>query len=214
MKLYLIKLFKIIYLIFYRNKNRNKTRIFLISDGYVSNEEYTVNIIKENSKNVPVFTIGIGDKINKHFLRNLARTGGGSCFIIKPSYSKYQIETQLFHQLNQPLVNHWENIQILWGLHSTPNTDDEFGTNLANPNAPSKDCIQSPSVVHSIYTGDRLIVYYLSNNLVTSATIRAFSTVLPTQNQSFNSSLLSFDFESVSLFFYFLFIVLFLDIYF
>lgn len=58
------------------------TSIVVVTDGYVSVEKQTFDVIAENLREANLFTFGIGSSVNRHLIEGMARTGMGEPFIV------------------------------------------------------------------------------------------------------------------------------------
>lgn len=70
---------KSLYALSHTNKPR---QIFLFSDGHVTDLDYTLEIVAENSKHTRMFTFGVGDTCSRHVIRTMAKRGSGSALFV------------------------------------------------------------------------------------------------------------------------------------
>lgn len=161
-----------------QTKNINRA-IYLISDGLIAQKSYTLNLIKENSSHTRLFTIGIGNDINKACLQKMSQLGNGNYLQIKENKIQEiqgdnrhhhnnhviikQISSQISSLLLQSLQPNWNQIHVQWGLSSQQNDHNEN----------NQHSFQSPAIINSLFHGERVLVFYLGNELYTSATIKA-----------------------------------------
>ncbi|MEA1948238.1 MAG: VIT domain-containing protein, partial [Thermodesulfobacteriota bacterium] len=59
--------------------------IVIATDGYVSVEEQTFDLIRNNLGRANMFTFGIGSSVNRHLIEGMARVGMGEPFVITKS---------------------------------------------------------------------------------------------------------------------------------
>ena len=140
--------------------------IFLLTDGNISHPTYTRNLIQEHAEFTRVFSIGIGIHQSKTSTQSLSYLGGGTCISIPTPENSYEVSKIIYHQLNQSLQPSWRNIKVSWGL---PGQQKETTSNNI------LDYFQSPAQITSLFQGDRLLIFYLGNELYTSATISAIT---------------------------------------
>jgi Ca-activated chloride channel family protein len=68
--------------------------VVIATDGYVTVEEETFDLIRENLGNANMFAFGIGSSVNRHLIEGMARAGMGEPFIItKPEEAPAKAET-------------------------------------------------------------------------------------------------------------------------
>ncbi len=56
--------------------------VVIATDGYVSVEEKTLDLIRNNLGNANMFAFGIGSSVNRHIIEGMARVGMGEPFVI------------------------------------------------------------------------------------------------------------------------------------
>ena len=72
------------------DENFSRT-IIIATDGYVSVEKETFDLIRNNLSDANVFAFGIGSSVNRYIIEGMARVGQGTPFIItKPKEAKAQ----------------------------------------------------------------------------------------------------------------------------
>ena len=65
--------------------------IIIVTDGYVSVEKETFDLIRNNLSDANVFAFGIGSSVNRYIIEGMARVGQGTPFVItKPKEAKAQ----------------------------------------------------------------------------------------------------------------------------
>ncbi|HIO72420.1 MAG TPA: TonB family protein, partial [Flavobacteriales bacterium] len=74
------------------DENFSRT-IIIATDGYVSVEKETFDLIRNNLSDANVFAFGIGSSVNRYIIEGMARVGQGTPFVItKPAEAKGQAE--------------------------------------------------------------------------------------------------------------------------
>eukprot|EP01102_Stenamoeba_stenopodia_P005495 TRINITY_DN1620_c0_g2_i1.p1 TRINITY_DN1620_c0_g2~~TRINITY_DN1620_c0_g2_i1.p1 ORF type:complete len:1025 (-),score=271.61 TRINITY_DN1620_c0_g2_i1:66-3068(-) len=157
-------------------------QIFVLTDGEVSNTEEVVRLVVENHKrnnDWRLFTIGVGSSVSHALVEGMARGGRGTVQIIGDGE---RLEPKVMAQLKQALQPALTNVQVDWGVTSTP-----VATPASTPptsfgiSAPKVGCLighrvneqkpaantavrndlvyQAPYNVPPIYSGKRFIVY-------------------------------------------------------
>ncbi len=56
--------------------------IVIVTDGYISVERETFELIRENLNQANLFAFGIGSSVNRHLIEGMARVGKGSPFVV------------------------------------------------------------------------------------------------------------------------------------
>lgn len=76
----------------------------LITDGQVGNEDHILRSVKDEMRNVRVFTIGIDRAVNEGFLRRLAVMGGGSCALVESEDRLDDVMDHIHRRIATPVV--------------------------------------------------------------------------------------------------------------
>ncbi|XP_019851276.1 PREDICTED: uncharacterized protein LOC100633591 isoform X2 [Amphimedon queenslandica] len=116
--------------------------VFVISDGHMTEEAPSLSAIKDGAQNYRVFTFGVSSTANRHFLRSMARVGGG-CSEFFDSQKKSRWERKVKEQLSKAFQPALTGVDVQWQQH------DE--------NAPPP--IQAPKSITSLFSGSRQVVY-------------------------------------------------------
>ena len=122
-------------------KTEAPRRIFVLTDGSVSNSQECIRVTRQNNTNNRVFTLGIGAGADRHLVKGLARAGLGTFeFTIEGEIMAPKILKQLKNCV-QPSLN---NVHVNWG--------SEVG--------PDNSC-QAPETFPPIYSGHRIQIFRL-----------------------------------------------------
>ena len=87
--------------------------ICLISDGNSNNKEDVSAITEKLNRHTRIFTFGVGDNCAHHFLRSLARLGGGVCELFDSS-RKSKWQAKVVKQMERTAQPGLMNISIDW----------------------------------------------------------------------------------------------------
>ncbi len=91
-----------------QDKERSRTML-VVTDGYISAEMETFELIEKNLDKANVFTFGIGSSVNRYLIKGLARAGRGEPFVVlEPSQAK-GVANKLMQYINNPVLT---NIQV------------------------------------------------------------------------------------------------------
>merc|ERR1719193_543618 len=114
-------------------------RVFVLTDGSVSNQREILKLTKKHSTDEKVFSLGIGSSADRNLVKGLARAGDGTFeFTVQGEMIAPKVIKQLKHCL-QPNLN---NIVIDWG------------SNMDNINIS-----QAPSTIPQLYDGHRIQIF-------------------------------------------------------
>ena len=64
------------------SKNAPQTRIFLLTDGDVTDPSSVIKAANTQKDNIRIYTFGIGDGCNKSMVEQVAQNGRGSCNLV------------------------------------------------------------------------------------------------------------------------------------
>merc|ERR1712200_368903 len=116
-------------------------RVFVLTDGSVSNSEEVMDVTRKNKKNAKVFALGIGSAADRYLVKGLARAGDGtSQFTVEGE----NIAPKVIQQLKHSIQPNYNNINIDWGSQL-----DETKSS------------QAPSDIPTLYKGSRTQVFKL-----------------------------------------------------
>ncbi|XP_046359724.2 von Willebrand factor A domain-containing protein 5A-like isoform X2 [Haliotis rufescens] len=79
-------------------------QIFLLTDGDVSNVDEVISLVKRNSFDSRVFTVGIGDGVSTSLVRNVAKAGGGEVEFVTGTDKLQEKVMKLLKYALQPAV--------------------------------------------------------------------------------------------------------------
>ena len=80
-------------------------QVLFLTDGAISNEAQLFTAIKSRLGNSRLFTVGIGSAPNRYFMRKAAKMGRGTFVYIGKVSEVEQKITQLFEQIDAPVMN-------------------------------------------------------------------------------------------------------------
>ena len=96
-----------------------KKRVFILTDGQVSDRDAVVNAARLHSEQVRVFTFGLGSGCDEQLVRRTAQAGRGSCSLVRDNS----------HDLNGLVVRALQNAME----PSMPNCLVEWSSENQNP---------------------------------------------------------------------------------
>ena len=150
-------------------KTKVPRRIFILTDGSVSNSSECIKVTRKNNKNNRVFTLGIGSGADRHLVKGLARSGlGTSVFTVEGEI----MAPKIIKQLKNCLQPSFENAEINWG--------DEVG--------PGNSC-QAPSLLPPIYDGTRIQVFRLLEKNISLPALVKISAEIPSSNSTYSEEM-------------------------
>ena len=187
-------------------------QIFILTDGEVSNGESVVQLVKRNSEQGRIFSLGLGSSASRHLVKGTARAGGGtSVFAMEGEDLRGKVLSQLKNAL-QPSIS---EVKVVWNgvdaeeetLEEVKEPEIEMQRTLLGYMKPKQVKIaerkvlklegQAPIKIRPIYDGSRLLVYRLFSATETevpkSVTVTAttpdgpLSVELPIEKSSFIS---------------------------
>ncbi len=86
--------------------------IILLTDGEMGNEKQVLDLVDMNSGSTRVFTVGIGYGPNEYFIKQVARSSGGSCTLVAPNE---RIEPKVLGLFNKVISGGIDDLHIGWG---------------------------------------------------------------------------------------------------
>lgn len=86
--------------------------IVVVTDGYISFEQKTFNLIRKNLNNSNLFAFGIGSGINRHLIEGMARAGQGQPFMVLNNDEAEEIADKFRAYIESPVMT---DIEIDWG---------------------------------------------------------------------------------------------------
>ena len=116
-------------------------RIFVLTDGSVSNSSACIKVTRANNTRNAVFTLGIGAGADRHLVRGLARAGRGTAeFTVEGEI----MAPKVIGQLKQCLQPSYQDVRVDWGPGVGPETS-----------------AQTPSHPPPLYDGTRIQIFRL-----------------------------------------------------
>eukprot|EP00092_Neocalanus_flemingeri_P042314 GFUD01046186.1.p1 GENE.GFUD01046186.1~~GFUD01046186.1.p1 ORF type:complete len:828 (+),score=250.72 GFUD01046186.1:263-2746(+) len=146
--------------------------VFVLTDGQVSNSSACIELVRKNSSNNRVFTLGIGSSADRHLVKGMARAGMGTAAFTTQGEP---ITAKVINQLKNALQPCISDVSVKWGKTSPFEGGGEvaveivetkktlFGYGKPESKTERKFAIHShvPSKFPAIYDGSRLIAYKL-----------------------------------------------------
>jgi Ca-activated chloride channel family protein len=107
------------------SREKGGRNIVIITDGQVGNEGEILALIRKHTGQTRVFTVGIGYGPNEYFLREIARTTGGTSELIAPGEA---VETRLVGIYDKITSRRITSFQVHWpgGTVQSPATPAVF----------------------------------------------------------------------------------------
>lgn len=125
-------------------KTKVPRRVFVLTDGSVSNSMECLKLARRHNNNTKVFALGIGSSADRHLVKGLARAGLGTSEF---TTEEEMIAPKVIKQLKHCLQPNLKDVTINWG-ESIDTTNSS----------------QAPSTVPSLYTGSRVQVFRAIDN--------------------------------------------------
>jgi len=86
-------------------KGENYSRSFvIITDGYVTVEKETFDLIRKNLNNANVFAFGIGSGVNRYLIEGIARAGMGQPFFVTNSKEAEPVSKKFVEYIKSPIM--------------------------------------------------------------------------------------------------------------
>eukprot|EP00092_Neocalanus_flemingeri_P024207 GFUD01026255.1.p1 GENE.GFUD01026255.1~~GFUD01026255.1.p1 ORF type:complete len:656 (+),score=188.33 GFUD01026255.1:171-1970(+) len=147
-------------------------QVFVLTDGQVSNSSACIELVRKNSSNNRVFTLGIGSSADRHLVKGMARAGMGTAAFTTQGEA---ITAKVINQLKNALQPCISDVSVKWGKTNPLEGGGEvaveivetkktlFGYGKPKTKTETKFAIHSqvPSKIPAIYDGSRLIAYKL-----------------------------------------------------
>lgn len=90
---------------------------FLLTDGYVGNEDEILANIEKERRGARVFTLGVGSSVNRYLLDQAATVGLGESFYVRQDEDATNVISKIFKRVDRPNLAH---LEINWnGLDVT-----------------------------------------------------------------------------------------------
>ena len=85
---------------------------FLLTDGYVGDEDRIFQAIEKEARGARIFTLGVGSSVNRYLLDRAAVVGRGEAFYVRQDESSQDVIDNFFNRVDKPALAH---ITIDWG---------------------------------------------------------------------------------------------------
>lgn len=115
--------------------------IIVITDGYISNEMETFDLINENMDTASFFSFGIGTAVNEYLINGIAKAGSGEAFMVTDSTEAKEYADRFRTYIQSPLLT---DINISY---------DGFDVYDVEPAVPTTLYAQKPIVLFGKWKG-------------------------------------------------------------
>lgn len=85
---------------------------FLLTDGYVGDEQRIFEAIEKERRGARVFSLGVGSSVNRYLLDRAASVGRGEAFYVRQDEDSREVIDRFFKRVDRPALAH---IEIDWG---------------------------------------------------------------------------------------------------
>jgi Ca-activated chloride channel family protein len=85
---------------------------FLLTDGYVGDEERILQTIEKERRGARVFSLGVGSSVNRYLLEGAAKVGRGEAFYVRQDEDSTAVIDKFFSRVDRPALGY---ISIDWG---------------------------------------------------------------------------------------------------
>lgn len=116
--------------------------IIVITDGYISNEMETFDLINENMDTASFFSFGIGTAVNEYLIKGIAKAGSGEAFMVTDSTEAKEYADRFRTYIQSPLLT---DISIRY---------DGFDVYDVEPAVPTTLYAQKPIVLFGKWKGN------------------------------------------------------------
>ena len=89
-----------------QDRSRN---IIIITDGFISADQKSFQIIREHRAQANIFSFGIGSSVNRHLIEGMAKVGGGEPFVVTHPKQASNTAKRFAQYIASPVLT---NIQI------------------------------------------------------------------------------------------------------
>jgi len=121
--------------------------LFLISDGHVTEEDFSLSLIRRHCQTDRLFTFGVGSTANRYLLRAMSKVGAGSSEFFD-SKAKSKWERKVKWQLSKAEQPGLTSVAVTWQQHDSG----------------SSPPVQAPHQLLSLFNGSRQVVYGFVDN--------------------------------------------------
>ena len=89
---------------------------FLLTDGYVGNEEAIFTSIEKERRSARVFALGVGSSVNRYLLDRAATIGRGEVFYVRQDEDAGAVIERFFQRVDRPSLAHveidWNGLEV------------------------------------------------------------------------------------------------------
>ena len=141
-----------------KRKPNHRTRVFCFTDGCVSNSGEVIKLSAD--KNIIVHSIGIGNGCDRNMLESMAKTGRGSCSLIKDDEGQSVLGGKVIQALHKSLEPALEHCTLQVG-HALREMDTIFRGQL----------VRESKIISTAEFEDLKVKFECRNNPVTNEPI-------------------------------------------
>ncbi|MGJ8656177.1 MAG: VIT domain-containing protein [Akkermansiaceae bacterium] len=78
--------------------------IVIITDGYISEDPQTFEIIRSHRGTANIYSFGIGSSVNRHLIEGIAKVGGGEPFIVTQPQEAEAVAAKFAEYISSPVL--------------------------------------------------------------------------------------------------------------
>jgi hypothetical protein len=82
--------------------------VFFLTDGYIGNDQSVVQAVRDNARASRVFSLGIGNSVNRFLLDEMARAGRGVCEVVTLAEDADAAVERLVRRIDAPVLTDLE----------------------------------------------------------------------------------------------------------
>jgi hypothetical protein len=82
--------------------------VFFLTDGYIGNDQAVVQAVRDNARASRVFSLGIGNSVNRFLLDEMARAGRGVCEVVTLAEDADAAVERLVRRIDAPVLTDLE----------------------------------------------------------------------------------------------------------
>ena len=133
-------------------KHAARRQVVLVTDGQ-TNEGGDDGLVRAHAAACRVFVVGVGATPGRHFLRMLARAGGGLAEFVPEKEGGADLKGRMARLLRRAATPALTNVKVEWFAEGESLADDFGG---------ASSVVQSPATVGSLFDGEPLVLYAMA----------------------------------------------------